>query len=905
MQVRGDRNGRSAPARSLLCALLLMSFLIGSLSLPASAAGGGSRKGGVDVVGRLPEPAEMQPTHITNLIDVDEKRHRLLYLWRAAEIKLREYDTSTGIPRLLREESLGDPSEFQLDFSSPYTIAVDRARKLAYFKAISTTGTLIRVVDLKRFKVVGTWDLTSAAPGFFADGITFSRADGRLYLVGAFYGEAHVQLAMDNAPVAKASGVVAIDPPKKVDGTPALAWLKVIPECQMPLNTKTVGSLIARSSSRPHLYFACVRPDPFLGQSGLVRLTIDPKGDQDAAQGFQTDFFPISGSYSVTSYGVVGAAVFDPVSERFFINSVSATTPGTWVFDGKLSAWIGFIAAPDRNNHFLGLDTATGRFYMASRDGDGGKDGGYLLVVDGRATPIPQGTLYPGLGTFGFITPDPASGRLYAQMELSKFGFGKKGEKGFVVLEDDTPLPERPERIDYDSLTSDLPEGPKTTTSYSAGVNGFGTRAVLVGGYGGIVSVSGVPVLNGQVRSGDRGVTFARLPSVDLRSVGASASAHAMVPDANTQAEFEQVGQGQEWPWRAVSCLDGNGSAVKDEDAQHAGYARVECDLAKGSVAATSTFGKVDSAGVTVAGSAINATAHRDAKKGTVTEVVAQAEGIEIPTPQGTLSIARVYSSSSTVAHGHRGTAKSEWFRVISGVEVRDAEGEVVQTIGGCDSREKENPCEDLEAQLNALAPTRLRVNLPKPSQEQTPRGAFAGVQQNDRDYYNSRTVNNQGAVFENEEGSRPVPALELNLFNDGQEKSRLILQLAAIQANSIYTISPEAPPGPVEPPVELPTTTDSAPDTTSGGSFDGGTAGDISVSDIPPSKDVPAEDVPAPTDAVPVATTQAVDGVLAFLRRTPQEALLVALVWLTFAGAGWAIFRRHQLLKVLGGTSR
>ena len=134
MHTRGDRRGRSVPA-GLLCALLMTTVLLGAFSLPASAAGGDDRKGGVDVVGKLPEPSEMQPTHITNLIDVDEKRHRLLYLWRAAEVKLREYDTSTGIPRLLREETLGDPSEFQLDFSSPYTIAVDRVRHLAVLQS--------------------------------------------------------------------------------------------------------------------------------------------------------------------------------------------------------------------------------------------------------------------------------------------------------------------------------------------------------------------------------------------------------------------------------------------------------------------------------------------------------------------------------------------------------------------------------------------------------------------------------------------------------------------------------------------------------------------------------------------------------------------------------------------------
>jgi hypothetical protein len=352
--------------------------------------------------------------------------------------------------------------------------------------------------------------------------------------------------------------------------------------------------------------------------------------------------------------------------------------------------------------------------------------------------------------------------------------------------------------------------------------------------------------------------------------------------------------------------LDGNGAAVSDEDVQQGGYAKVECDLAKGIVRATSTFGKIDSAGFSVAGSTITSTARRDPRKGTVTEVAAEAKGIEIPTPQGTLSIAKVTSYASTVAHGHRGTAKTEWYRVIAGVQVLDAEGQVIQTIGGCDSREKENPCEDLEDAINGLAPTRLRASLPKPSQMQTPRGAFAGVQQNDRDYYNSRTVNNQGAVFDGEEGSRAVPALELNIFNDGQEKSRLVLQLAAIQANSIYTISPEAPPGPTEGPVKLPPSTDDVPGDTGGsGSLGTGSVGDVAPADLPPSGDVTVEDAPTPTESVPVASTQVVDGVLAFLRRSPQEAFLVALVWLTFAGAGWAIFRRHHLLKVLGGMTR
>ncbi|MGH2753008.1 MAG: hypothetical protein ACRDLB_01115, partial [Actinomycetota bacterium] len=328
---------------------------------------------------------------------------------------------------------------------------------------------------------------------------------------------------------------------------------------------------------------------------------------------------------------------------------------------------------------------------------------------------------------------------------------------------------------------------------------------------------------------------------------------------------------------------------------------KVECDLAKGIVTGISSFGELESAGVSVAGSFITATARRDAKLGTVTEVTAQAEGINIPSEQGSLSVGRVTSVARTVAHGHPKTAEADWYRTISGAEVRDAEGKVVQTLAGCDSREDENSCVEFEKTINGLLPSKMRVELPSPRLQTTPGGAFAGVQQSDRDYYDNRTVNNQGAVFAGEEASRAVPALQVTVFNDNQEKSRLVLQLAAVQANSIYTISPEdEAPAPDEGIIDLPP--DAGSTDAGSGSVAGGSVGDVSVPDIKPSDDLsPGDDVPAPETA-PVASAP-VEGVLAFLRRSPQEALLVALVWLTFAGAGWAIFRRHSLLKVLGGA--
>lgn len=889
-----------AGTRSSRLRLAVGGMLILALLLPTtSAVQAKDAKSAISVVARVPESDESEAS-TTYILDIDSRRQRMLYLWRRGpQFYLRDYDIRSDTPRLLREQHIGNYDTFALDAASPYTISVDRKRKLAYFLVPSYAGSAIRVVDLDTFKVLGTWDFTSAVPGFLPEGMTFSPDDDRIYIVGGFYGGGHAQLALSITKPAIGTGVIAIDPPKTPEDEPTVAWVRPVAECQAPLTTRGTGALIARSMFRPALYFGCVRSDPYPGQSGLIRLGIEPDADRGAAAQFALDLFPISGSYTGRFGAIQGSGAFDQKTDRFFMQSQSLGSPGTWVFDGRLSSWVGFIAAPDDNNHFLGLDQASGRFYMASSDSTGDKDS-YLLVTDGRATPIPQGIVYRGLGTAGFIATDPPTRRLYVKMELGKLGLGKTGERGFAVLRDATPSPQRPKPIDFDALTSDIAEGPKTITSYSAGVSGFGTRAVLVGGYGGITSAGGTPIGIGQLRPGDRGVTVARLTSVDMRDVGASAAAQAFVADSNTEAEVSDSGAG-ELPWRPVSCLDGNGESISEEDSQHAGRASVQCDLKKQIVSASSKFGELRSGSVSVAHSSINATARRDPKLGTVTQVEAVASGIELPSPHGSIVIGQVATTVQTVAHGRPGTAEAEWKRVISGVEVRDADGEVVQRLGGCDSNEKEDLCAELEKEINSLLPMRVRLDLPRPDLQQTPKGALAGVQQNDGDFYGNRTVNNQGAVFDGEGGTRAVPAAQITVFNDTQEKSRLVIQLAAVQASSIYTISQNDPFE--EGPVNLPDVDDlPVPD------VDTGSVGDVGIGDIEFEETAGLDDVVAAEDQPIDASEQVlvaaeVEGVLAFLQRSPQEAGLVAMVWLLFGGAGWTLFRRRQLLNVLGGS--
>jgi hypothetical protein len=669
------------------------------------------------------------------------------------------------------------------------------------------------------------------------------------------------------------------------------------------MDTFAIGALIARSELRPALYFACVRADPWPGESGVVRMTIDPKGDKAAAAEFPVEFFPVSGSYSATQ-GTVGVAGFHYATDRFFVQSLAFSTPGAWVFDGRLSSWVGFIAAPDSSDRFLGIDQASGHYYISGSERGGSlTEGGYLLVSDGRATPIPQGQVNNGLGSTGFIFVDSATHRLFVPTQLGKLGYAPKdsAEEGYVVMHDVTPLQKPPAPLDYDAITTNLREGPNTITNFSGNINGFGARAVLVGGYGGIVSGSGQQVPIDRLRSGDRGLTAARVPSVDVRSAGATATSQPFVADSNTDTELTDAGAGP-WPWAPASCLDGDGQAIDNGSTGPGGSATVRCDLAKESAEASADFGPVTAGEVSVGASSFRAKTWRDPKAGVVTNTIARAKGIELPSADGgTVSIGQVEAIAATAAHGLPKTASAQWERRIAGVEVTDAEGKVTQELGSCASGADDDQCADLIAKINDALQFKMRISLPQPALLATPKGAFAGVQQSDRDFYEGKTVNNQGTTFPAEAASRAVPALQITVFNDSMEKSRVIVQLAALQANSIYTNSPQPGYDTEQPPIDTgsqPASNDTAPATdlsTSSGSDPvdlGGGGGSVDDS-IPPSASGPA--------AAPVAA-QVPEGVLAFLRRGPKEALLFAGVWLLFGGAGMAFARRRSLLGVLEG---
>lgn len=793
-----------------------------------------------------------------------------------------EYDIGAHRPRPLRDVALeGVPPGGQ---KTPYTVVMDSKRSRLLFLLASQVGTNgIAVMDLKTLQMAEEWNLSALVPGFLPMGITYSRKDDLAYVVGEFsqsYFLANGGATFTRKVAGPVTSVVALR-----GGTGEVAWVRPIPECQQALNSLGVGAFIARSKRFPALYLACVTGgvvggDANPGHSGLVRLWIEKDADfQDAAQ-FEVEFFPISGSYfNGTDTGIAG---FDSKAERVYIQSLSFSTPGAWVFDGRLSAWVGFIAAPDHRNLFLGINEGSGHYYM------GGDT--YIIVSDGRATPVPQGELFP-VPVAGFIPTDPKTDRLFIPVR-------NKESYQWTVLEDRTPRAERLRLPDYDELTSETEEGPKTVTNFSGGINGFGSRMVLVGGYTGVLGASGQQISLGQVRGGDRGLTAARVPSLDLREGVATAKAQGLVSDANTEADLTDRGL-DEWPWPATSCFDGGGDAGTDEASGPAGGSQISCNLEDEAVRASAHFGELSGSGVSIASSRFDARAWRDPEKGILTSAIATASGIELNVPNaGSVSIDRVTATTSTVAHGHPGTAKARWQRVVSGIEVRDADGKVVQRVAECVSSPKEDDCERVFAQANRLLQLRMHINLPEPEVIDTPKGAFAGVEQSDADFFNGRTVNNQGTTFGGEASSRAVPALEIVVTNDSVEKSRLVVQLAAIQADAIYTISP-APKAPSidvdEIPLDGTSVGGTGPATAIGQGPDLGGAGAIDDS---------FEAAPAPVPAsVPAAAPTVARSVLAFFVNGPREALLAAGIWTLFAASLLGLVRRSRLIDVLLGN--
>jgi hypothetical protein len=386
---------------------------------------------------------------------------------------------------------------------------------------------------------------------------------------------------------------------------------------------------------------------------------------------------------------------------------------------------------------------------------------------------------------------------------------------------------------------------------------------------------------------GGRGVTVANVGSVDLRNVGAASSAQAVAPDTNSNNDYitqqdavrdqvnsvkpgagDDIAQQLSWPWAPATCLDAGGQPLDQTASGPAGTSEARCDLSRDSVTATSTFGSLGLDGLTVASASFTTNVIKDPLKGTLSTATAVARGVDVAVPgAGALSIGSITSTATTEAHGRPGTAHAAWASVLDNVVLKDANGTVLfRCPSQCDPQTVAQQVDDSELAV------KMRILIPKADVVATPRGAFAAVQRADPDYWSGLTLN--------DDNSRAVPAMQIELYNDYGQKSRIVVQLAAVQLNSIYGISLLPTFGQQPPPnVPLPSLTQLPVQRSNGGGSiaGGGTSNGGSES-----------------------LFRRIKRSVGVLVRSPRDAVLFALVCGLFVGAAATVRRRQALLAHL-----
>jgi hypothetical protein len=861
----------------------------------------GTDGGPIRILGKLPNQPAINQRQFSHIVQLDVARRRMYYVYTDLSFvaHMVEYDIAPTMPRALRSSVLQDfPSG---TFSANLT-AYDTKRRMMSFIDVyqSPVGTTLRRFSVSTFHMEPKpWDLATKVPGFIASGITYAPQDDRIYLVGDLSASGSVHDAnagIGGVPQGPVAAVVALEA-----GTGAVAWIKPITQCAQVLSDFAAGGFIGRSARRDAIYFFCYSGSSqgveiaYPAQTGLVRLGIGGAATQNDALNFPVEYFPVSGSYR--GGAGVGGLVLDERSDRLFVQSLSQVTPGAWGFDGNISAWVGLIAAPDPNDYYQAVSSSNGHYYMAAHESS--EKDRYLLVSNSRLTPPPQGDVFR-LPVDGPIVVDPMTHRIF--LELQKDG---ENIPTIYVALDQTPDPEPEEPVDYDNLTSDVAEGPNTLSTYAATLGGFGARAFIVGGAGGARSAfnggnlgpeydelvdqyiatvgAPVPVLT----PGDRGLYFARVVNVDLRNSGAAATAQAVVPDTLTDSDIQNAHYFVEgspaqpaaaalvWPYPAATCLDGSGDAIGQDQPEsgtgNGGEAHVKCNLKDSITTGSAKAATVTVGPITIGSSTFEATSTRDKAKGSIAEATATAKGIEIKVEGlGTVHIGLVTAIARTVAHGRPGTAKVEYDRMIRDVRIVSASGEeTFKCAAVCEES-------DVASQINGLIGSKVRMDIPKPDELATARGAFAGVKKGEAEAVGGQAQNNDYLS--------DLPAVQFTINNDSAAKSRVLVQLAGVRASSIYGISLL-------------------------GDFGGPDGG----FDLPPTVVQPPE-IPPIVDGTqfPPIVQNPGTGPVAIgfrggflLARTPKEVLIVGLIFALIAATVVAAYRRTALIARLEEESR
>jgi hypothetical protein len=572
------------------------------------------------------------------------------------------------------------------------------------------------------------------------------------------------------------------------------------------------------------LYFACEGiASPLFGgyeaiPHGIAVVDLLPGAAPTDTSSVETEFYPFAGILA-NSFSVGDAA-----HDRVAVFLTQAGAQRLYVFDAARRAWTGSVVLGAANMWGGVADPTTGRLY-AVQQYEGVK------ITEGASIPTIQGHDYPlGVAVGGGGDPyiDPVTHRLF--VGGPSFDNGKTGSdyvqyrSELRVYRDTVPAYQVPAAEDPDATTHQTPEVPGLPVSYASGASGFGARVKLVGGTAGAVgffdpnTFSLIPDASLRPQNGDREVYLGHVVNVQTQgSVGSPQTAASSVGgdwDDATESDLNSKtpnnpsnGQPIEQA-NPATVLRGNIGSLQESQCKDFGEqatpsshdgSTAACDSSNSKASAAAEFPTPLGGGALSIGHvAASGTATRGAASGAVADATATAQNIAVVVPGGgSISIGEVASIAHTQAHGLNGTAKTTYSTTYDHVRIVGPDGSVTECgfsrTGGLETPSSA-PCDPavVVRTINSTFPGRVGAEGPRRQVDklaQTPGGAQALVTKDPLAFWSNANTNHDFA--------HEVPGLQLTLYNDARDSSRLIVQLGAVLAESHYAVgaAPVVPP--------------------------------------------------------------------------------------------------------------
>lgn len=406
----------------------------------------------------------------------------------------------------------------------------------------------------------------------------------------------------------------------------------------------------------------------------------------------------------------------------------------------------------------------------------------------------------------------------------------------------------------------------------------------------------------------------------------------AGVPDLR---DGTQGRDGTGFPLPAAVCGDyGSGRDVDSEGGVSAEGVPVEatvlassstvCDAARTAVttaAEAAGFSLAEAAEpvFSVARTASSVVSRRDPAQGQLTVAYASAEGVRL----GPIVVREVRSFAITRAKGRTGTAETTLVRQWCGIGSADAEKLEHQTVLPIPTQECIDPAseanESFLSTVNAGL-TKMRLSVP-PANGPEPRAGDRRGEATDGGY--QAVVVKDPDVRAGDEGvnddtTYTVSALEAVVYNDGwQGRSRVVVQLAGVHAESRYGIAKVPDFGGFGPPTT--STVDDAPPTTgeSGGESGDGSS-DVSGGSLPVPEEYfeefgsdetvrtvasrPFRGSSNPVLRLLQAPAEILKRAIELLVNHPREFALLFVMWSVLAAPGYLFLRRRAFARTLVG---